>query len=195
MEILHDLHEELTAFDERNPPASAPEQRRAEASLCLEELLLVALISALVFVIVSRVVAARSRLGGGGSGADYLFSKIYMQYFDAPWLSYGRNAGRYRWYRCVSVSTFRPASRCNNLSLRWAHHTPITITAARPSGGFRRSRGSRVTGSSLSTYEDRIATERRGPVGRSECGWLSGWSPPVQHCLLLPISSVIFPTI
>nr|WP_224830411.1 IS66 family transposase [Saliphagus infecundisoli] len=37
-EILHDLHEDLTAFDERDPPASARERRRAQASLCLEEL-------------------------------------------------------------------------------------------------------------------------------------------------------------
>ena len=38
-EVLHDLHEDLTAFDERDPPASARERRRAQASLCLEELI------------------------------------------------------------------------------------------------------------------------------------------------------------
>ena len=38
-EILHDLHEDLTAFDEEDPPASARERRRAQASLCLEELI------------------------------------------------------------------------------------------------------------------------------------------------------------
>ena len=38
-EILHDLHEDLTAFDEENPPASARERRRAQASLCMEELI------------------------------------------------------------------------------------------------------------------------------------------------------------
>jgi len=38
-EVLHDLHEDLTAFDEEDPPASARERRRAQASLCLEELI------------------------------------------------------------------------------------------------------------------------------------------------------------
>jgi len=38
-EVLHDLHEDLTAFDDEDPPASARERRRAEASLCLEELI------------------------------------------------------------------------------------------------------------------------------------------------------------
>ena len=37
--VLHDLHEDLTAFDEENPPASARERRRAQASLCMEELI------------------------------------------------------------------------------------------------------------------------------------------------------------
>jgi transposase len=37
-EVLHDLHEDLTAFDEEDPPALARERRRAQASLCLEEL-------------------------------------------------------------------------------------------------------------------------------------------------------------
>jgi hypothetical protein len=37
-EVLHDLHDDLTAFDEEDPPASARERRRAQASLCLEEL-------------------------------------------------------------------------------------------------------------------------------------------------------------
>ena len=37
-EILHDLHEDLNKFDEKEPPASARERRRAQASLCLEEL-------------------------------------------------------------------------------------------------------------------------------------------------------------
>jgi transposase len=38
-EVLHDLHEELTAFDKEDPSASAREEKRAEASLCLEELI------------------------------------------------------------------------------------------------------------------------------------------------------------
>lgn len=38
-EVLHDLHEDLTAFADREPPASARERRRAQASLCLEELI------------------------------------------------------------------------------------------------------------------------------------------------------------
>ena len=38
-EVLHDLHDDLTAFDEEDPPASARERRRAQASLCLEELI------------------------------------------------------------------------------------------------------------------------------------------------------------
>ncbi len=38
-EVLHDLHEDLTAFDVEDPPASARERRRAQASLCLEELI------------------------------------------------------------------------------------------------------------------------------------------------------------
>jgi len=37
-EVLHDLHEDLNEFDEEDPPASARERRRAQASLCLEEL-------------------------------------------------------------------------------------------------------------------------------------------------------------
>jgi transposase len=36
---LHELHEDLTAFDEKDPPASARERRRADASLHLEGLL------------------------------------------------------------------------------------------------------------------------------------------------------------
>ena len=38
-EVLHDLHDDLTTFDEEDPPASARERRRAQASLCLEELI------------------------------------------------------------------------------------------------------------------------------------------------------------
>jgi transposase len=38
-EVLHDLHEDLTTFDEEDPPTSARERRRAQASLCLEELI------------------------------------------------------------------------------------------------------------------------------------------------------------
>ena len=38
-EVLHDLHDDLTAFDEEDPPASVRERRRAQASLCLEELI------------------------------------------------------------------------------------------------------------------------------------------------------------
>ena len=38
-EVLHDLHDDLTAFDEEDPPASARKRRRAQASLCLEELI------------------------------------------------------------------------------------------------------------------------------------------------------------
>jgi transposase len=37
--VLHDLHDDLTAFDEETPSASARERRRAKASLCLEELI------------------------------------------------------------------------------------------------------------------------------------------------------------
>src|SRR5699024_55817 len=38
-EVLHDLHDDLTTFDEEDPPASARGRRRAQASLCLEELI------------------------------------------------------------------------------------------------------------------------------------------------------------
>jgi hypothetical protein len=38
-EELHDLHEDLTAFDESEPSASACEEKRAEASLHLEGLI------------------------------------------------------------------------------------------------------------------------------------------------------------
>jgi hypothetical protein len=38
-EVLHDLHDDLTAFDDEDPTASARERRRAQAALCLEELM------------------------------------------------------------------------------------------------------------------------------------------------------------
>ena len=37
--VLHDLHEDSIAFDDEDLPASACERRRAQASLCLEELI------------------------------------------------------------------------------------------------------------------------------------------------------------
>ena len=38
-EVLHDLHGDLTAFDEEDLPACARFRSRAQASLCLEELI------------------------------------------------------------------------------------------------------------------------------------------------------------